>query len=42
MLGTYVTELRLSLRNNAGAYGYSVMITGCFATLSATEQPPQV
>lgn len=40
--GIYVRELRLSLRNNAGAYGYSVMITSCLATLSATKQSPQV
>ncbi len=39
-LGLYVRELRLSLRNNSGAYGYSVMITCVFAMLSAIIAPP--
>ena len=26
-VGLYIRELRLSLRNNSGAFGYSVMIT---------------
>lgn len=39
-LGLYVRELRLSLRNNAGAYGFSVMITCVMATLSAINEPP--
>lgn len=38
----YVRELRLSLRNNAGAYGFSVMITGVFAVLSAIYSSPDV
>lgn len=41
-LGLYVRELRLSLRNNAGAYGFSVMITSVMATLSAISEPPDV
>jgi hypothetical protein len=39
-LGLYVRELRLSLRNNAGAYGFSVMITSVMAMLSAIHTPP--
>lgn len=39
-LGLYVRELRLSLRNNSGAYGYSVMITCVMAMLSAIDRPP--
>lgn len=38
--GLYASELRLSLRNNSGAYGYSVMITGVMATLSGVNSPP--
>src|SRR5690625_3893995 len=37
----YVQELRLSLRNNVGAYGYSVMITCCLSMLSARLHTPQ-
>ncbi|HEX6196158.1 MAG TPA: hypothetical protein VFZ37_09615 [Jiangellaceae bacterium] len=40
-LGLYVRELRLSLRNNTGAYGFSVMITSVMAMLSAIHDPPQ-
>lgn len=40
--GLYVRELRLSLRNNAGAYGYSVMITSVMATFSGINEPPNV
>src|SRR5699024_12075327 len=36
-----VQELRLSLRNNVGAYGYSVMITCCLSMLSARLHTPQ-
>ena len=36
----YLSELRLALRNNAGAYGYSVMITGALAVLTATYKSP--
>ncbi|PSK91871.1 hypothetical protein CLV30_1334 [Haloactinopolyspora alba] len=39
-LGLYVRELRLSLRNNSGAYGFSVMITSVMAMLSALRSPP--
>lgn len=39
-IGLYVRELRLSLRNNAGAYGFSVMITSVMAMLSAIHVPP--
>lgn len=38
----YLRELRLALRNNSGAYGYSVMITGALAVLSATYRSPQI
>lgn len=34
-------ELRLSLRNNSGAYGYSVMITCCLAMLSSYNGTPK-
>jgi|SRR5690625_4619777 len=40
-LGLYVRELRLSLRNNAGAYGYSVMITSVMAMLTALLPSPR-
>ncbi len=40
-LGLYVRELRLSLRNNTGAYGFSVMITSVMAMLSAIHDPPR-
>ncbi|MUL42905.1 hypothetical protein FZ103_17305 [Streptomonospora sp. PA3] len=33
-------ELRLALRNNSGAYGYSVMITGALAVLTAINGSP--
>lgn len=36
-----MSELRLSLQNNAGAYGYSVMITGTLAMVSSVHQSPQ-
>lgn len=39
-LGLYTHELRLSLRNNSGAYGFSVMITSVMAMLSAIHAPP--
>ncbi|WP_211658299.1 hypothetical protein [Phytoactinopolyspora halophila] len=35
-----MSELRLSLRINAGAYGYSVMITCTLAILAAIHVPP--
>ncbi|WP_052810215.1 hypothetical protein [Streptomonospora alba] len=38
----YLSELRLALRNNAGAYGYSVMITGALAAVSALNGSPSV
>lgn len=38
----YLQELRLSLRNNSGAYGFSVMITAALATVSALHSPPEV
>lgn len=38
----YVQELRLSLRNNSGAYGYSVMITSVLAVLTALQRAPGV
>lgn len=41
-LGLFVRELRLSLRNNAGAYGYSVMITCALAMLGAIHRSPDV
>ncbi len=31
----YASELRFSLRNNAGAYGFSVMVTGSMALLTS-------
>lgn len=37
----YTSELRLSLRNNAGAFSYSVMITCTLAMVSAIEAPPE-
>ncbi|GAA4941753.1 hypothetical protein GCM10023224_24870 [Streptomonospora halophila] len=40
--GLYLRELRLALRNNSGAYGYSVMITGTLAVLTAVNRSPQV
>ena len=40
-LGLYVRELRLSLRNNAGAFGYSVMITSTMAMLTSFEGSPR-
>ena len=39
--GLYARELRLSLRNNSGAFGYSVMITSTMAMLSSVEGPPR-
>ena len=38
----YLRELRLSLRNNSGAYGYSVMITAVLAVVMAIHRPPTV
>lgn len=38
----YRSELRLSLRINAGAYGYSVMITCALAMLAAIHSAPEV
>lgn len=38
----YAKELRLSLRNNSGAYGYSVMITGSMTVMSAVGESPTV
>ncbi|QBI55213.1 hypothetical protein [Streptomonospora litoralis] len=38
----YLRELRLALRNNSGAYGYSVMITGALAILSAVYRSPDI
>lgn len=40
-LGLYVRELRLSLRNNSGAFGYSVMITCTLAMLTSIEGSPR-
>lgn len=40
-LGLYVRELRLSLRNNSGAFGYSVMITSTMAMLTSIEGSPR-
>ncbi|NED99190.1 hypothetical protein [Phytoactinopolyspora halotolerans] len=37
----YTSELRLSLRINAGAYGYSVMITSTLAMVSAIHAQPE-
>lgn len=39
--GLYVREVKLSLRNNAGAYGYSVMITCVLAMVSTVHSTPQ-
>ncbi|ATG51214.1 hypothetical protein CFK38_06500 [Brachybacterium vulturis] len=39
--GLYVRELRRSLRNNSGAFGYSVMITSTMAMLSSIEGSPR-
>lgn len=36
----YASELRFSLRNNAGAYGFSVMITGSMALLTSQYESP--
>jgi hypothetical protein len=41
-VGLLARELRLSLRNNAGAFGYSVMITSSLAALSALHAPPGI
>lgn len=38
----YVQELRLSLRNNSGAYGFSVMITSVLAVLTSLHRTPGV
>jgi len=38
----YRRELRLSLRNNSGAYGFSVMITAVLAVVMAIHHPPSV
>lgn len=38
----YLQELRLSLRNNSGAYGYSVMITSVLAVLTTLHRTPEV
>ncbi|WP_199430534.1 hypothetical protein [Qaidamihabitans albus] len=38
--GVYVRELRLSLRNNSGAYGFSVLITCALAMLNALTGTP--
>lgn len=39
--GLYAREIRMSLRNNSGAFGYSVMITCSLAMLSAQHSPPK-
>jgi hypothetical protein len=36
----YTSEIRMSLRNNSGAYGYSVLITCTFGMLSALHSSP--
>lgn len=38
----YARELRLSLRNNAGAYGYAVVLTCSLAVLGSIHTPPNV
>ncbi|EIE97843.1 hypothetical protein [Saccharomonospora glauca] len=38
--GLYTKEIRTSLRNNSGAFGYSVMITCALAMLSAQHSSP--
>lgn len=38
--GVYAREIRTSLQNNAGAYGYSVMITCSFGMLNAVYNSP--
>ncbi len=38
----YLQELRLSLRNNSGAYGFSVMITSVLAVLTSLHRTPGV
>lgn len=40
-VGLYVRELRLSLRNNSGAFGYSVMITSTMAMLTSIAGSPR-
>ncbi|MQA08865.1 MAG: hypothetical protein GEU98_10040 [Pseudonocardiaceae bacterium] len=39
--GLYARELRLSIRNNSGAYGYSVMVTSALAMLTALHAAPE-
>ena len=39
-VGLYIRELRLSLRNNSGAFGYSVMITCTMAMLTSIAGSP--
>lgn len=39
-IGLYTRQLRMSLRNNSGAYGFSVMITCSLAMLSALHASP--
>lgn len=38
--GLYTREIRMSLRNNSGAFGYSVMITCTLAMLTAQLASP--
>src|SRR5690625_2879252 len=40
-VGLYIRELRLSLRNNSGAFGYSVMITCTMAMLTSIAGSPR-
>src|SRR5699024_5459179 len=40
-VGLYIRELRLSLRNNSGAFGYSVMITCSMAMLTSIAGSPR-
>ncbi|MEX0937987.1 MAG: hypothetical protein WDZ59_08995 [Pirellulales bacterium] len=39
-LTAYRRGIRTSLRNNAAAYGYSIVATGDFATLGHSLAPP--
>jgi hypothetical protein len=41
LAGIYTSELRLTLRNNSGAFSYSVMITCTLAMVSAVQAPPE-
>lgn len=39
-MGLYAREIRMALRNNSGAYGFTVTVTCSLSMLSAVHSPP--